>query len=337
MSQFGVGDRVDLGAFPTPVEERPTLGDAIDVPNLLVKHDGRTNTTYGGNKVRKLEFLLSDARQRGCSRVFTSGGIGSNHVLATAVHARSVDLEPVAVQFPQPVTDHVSENLRALARYDPDLHLLGSELWLPLSLIRWRLRARFDESLYYMPPGGSSPVGALGFVAAAAELVDQIESGACPRPDVIVVPASSGGTLAGLVVGFAREEVDIRVVGVPVTEWYVLNRLTVARLANKVCDRLGQQVTIGHDDIELCRGYLGDGYAEPTSAGDRMLEIAQAHGLTLDPTYTAKTLAGIADTFSDETVLYWHTLSDARPAPLAPAAARDRLPAAYGKFLDVAE
>lgn len=329
----------DIGSFPTAVERLPSLGAALGVPDLFVKHDGRTGGPYGGNKVRKLDFLLGDALDRGCTRVFTSGGIGSNHVLATCTYAREVGLEPSAAQFPQPVTEHVRENLLAIAATDPELTLAGSELRLPVHLARARLAARLDGSLYYVPPGGSSPVGALGFVDAAREFARQVADGECPEPDVIVVPASSGGTLAGLRVGLDRTSLETRVVGVRVIERYVVNRWSVARLARKTAALLddGGRADYGRADIDLLSGYLGEGYGVPTPEGERAQAVAADHGLELDPTYTAKTVAAIADRYEDETVLYWHTLSEERPPGLSPDAAVERLPDAYRRFLDAGE
>jgi D-cysteine desulfhydrase len=325
--------RLELGSFPTPVTATPELGRALGVPNLYCKNDGVSSDRYGGNKVRKLEFLLAQARRRGNSRVMTSGGVGSNHVLATATHARAVGLDPAAVQFPQPVTPHVRSNLRALARFEPDLSLVPLESLLPPALVVSRLRARFSDT-QYVPPGGSSPTGTLGFVAAGHELARQVEAGDAPHPDAVVVPASSGGTLAGLLVGFDRAGLETRLVGVPVVERYITNWLTVTRLANRLARRLDEPARFTRADFELLTGHLGDGYAEPTEAGERAQRVAADHDLHLDPTYTAKTVAAIGEAFDDERVLYWHTLSESRPDPLPPDAARARLPDRYGQFLD---
>lgn len=327
-------ERVALGEYPTPIERMPELGDALGLSAFAVKNEGKSSSLYGGNKVRKLEYLLGAARSNGCSTVFTSGAIGSNHVLATAAHARETGFTPVASQFPQPVTDHVRENLRSLARFSPELHLLRSELLLPPHLLTKRLATKFDDDRYYIPPGGSSVVGAVGYIDAAAELAQQIEAGETREPDVVVVPASSGGTLAGLVVGFDRAGIDATLVGVPVVERYLLNRLSVSRMANKVAARVGEQVNYTRGDVTLCSGYLGAGYAEPTTEGERVSNIAAEHGLSLDPTYTAKTVAAIADSFSDERVLYWHTLSSTRPEPLSVSETLSRLPDAYAQFFD---
>ena len=327
-------DRIPLGDYPTPIESMPELGEALGLSAFAVKNEGKTSPLYGGNKVRKLEFLLAEARANGCSTVFTTGGIGSNHVLATAAHARENGFHPVASQFPQPVTDHVRANLRSLARFDPELHLLRSELLLPPHLLRKRLQTRFDNDVYYIPPGGSSIVGAVGYIEAAAELAAQIDAGKTPEPDVVVVPASSGGTLAGLVVGFDQAGIEAELVGVPAVERYITNRLFISRLANKIARAAGEAATYTRHDVTLCRGYLGDGYAEPTAEGERVSDIAAEYGLRLDPTYTAKTVAAIVDSFSDKRVLYWHTLSTTRPEPLSVSETLSRLPDGYAQFFE---
>lgn len=325
-------ERVSLGSFPTAVEAMPALGSALGVPNLYVKREDRSGGPYGGNKVRKLEFLLGRARQRGRSTVVTGGGVGSHHVLATAAYAREVGLEPRAVQFPQPATDHVRANLRALAGLEPELRLVGSRALFPAALLRERVAAGFGDR-HYVPVGGSSPLGTLGFVDAGLELARQVERGELPRPDVVLTPASSGGTLAGLLVGLDRAGLDTRVVGVRVAGRYVANRPLVARTANRTAALLGGG---GYrpDDITLLDGYVGSGYAEPTPAGDRVTAVAADHGLELDPTYTAKTVAALAGEFDDERVLYWHTLSESRPETLSAEAALERLPDSYRRFLD---
>lgn len=326
--------RAGIGTFPTPVEEVFEFGSALGVPELYLKREDRAGEQYGGNKIRKLDFLLGEALAEGCPRVLTSGGIGSHHVLATCVYARELGLDPAAVQFPQPVTDHVRENLRALASTDPDLTLAGSVYRMPYHYLRARLAARRDDELYYVPTGGSCPTGTLGFVEAAGELQRQVTRGELPEPDVIVVPASSGGTLAGLQVGLDHTTLDTRVVGVRVVEWYAGNRFHVARLANRTAILLGLSANYGWRDIDLVSGYLGEGYAEPSARGSRARTIAAEYGLALDPTYTAKTVAAIAGEFDDERVLYWHTLSSRHPEPLSTDATLERLPDSYRRFFD---
>lgn len=324
--------RAGIGSFPTAVEPAFDLGGALGVPDLYLKREDRAGEQYGGNKIRKLDFLLGEALAQGCTRVLTTGGIGSHHVLATSVYARELGLDPAAIQFPQPVTDHVRENLRALASTTPQLTLARSVFRMPYHYLRARLAAYRDEELYYVPTGGSSPTGTMGFVDAAQELERQITRGEVPEPDVIVVPASSGGTFAGLTVGLDYTTLETRVVGVRVVEWYAGNRLRVARLANRTASLLGVPANYGWRDFTLLSGYLGDGYAEPSPRGARVRTIAAEHGLVLDPTYTAKTVAAIAGEFDDERVLYWHTLSSNHPERLPTDAALERLPDSYRSF-----
>lgn len=326
--------RAGIGTVPTPVEAVPDLAAYLDVAELYVKNEGEAGDLYGGNKIRKLDYLLGEALEQGCSRVITAGSIGSNHVLATAAYAREVGLEPAAFQFPQPVTEHVQSNLRALAAFDPELTLLRTELTLPVHLFRTRLHTRFRSEDYYVPYGGSAPVGALGYVDAVAELKAQIAAGELPRPDVMVTPTSSGGTHAGLQVGVDVHDLDVPVVGIQVASWYTTNRFRVARLATKTAALLdGSTPTYSRADIDLRRGHIGEAYAEPTEAGNRATEAAKSVGITLDPTYTAKTVAAIGEEFSEKTVLYWHTLGESHPAQLSTAEAIERLPARYVQFL----
>ena len=323
-----------IGSFPTPVEYAPEFGAALGVPTLYIKREDLAGEQYGGNKIRKLDCLFADALLADCSTVFTSGGVGSNHVLATATYAQELGFDIHAAQFPQPPTEHVQANLRALAGLDPTLTYVSREVLLPAYLVRERVRARFDSERYYVPPGGSSPTGVLGFVEAATELARQIDAGECPEPDVVVVPASSGGTLAGLRVGFDLVGIDARPVGIGVVERYIANRYTIARLATQTAALLADSPgPYSRDDIDLVGGYLGRGYAEPTAAGERVTASAADFGLELDPTYTAKAVAGIAGEFDDETVLYWHTLSSTRPPRLSREDAIERLPETYRQFL----
>lgn len=325
--------RAEIGSFPTSVERISGFGAAIGVENLHIKRDDRAGKPYGGNKVRKLDFLLGEALETGRRRVLTTGGVGSHHVLATCVYAREVGLEPAAVQYPQPVTEHVRENLRVLASIDPDLRLARSPYLMPYHYVRSWLLTRFDGSVYYVPVGGTSPLGTLGFVAAAGELERQVDAGEAPEPDAVVVPASSGGTFAGLRVGLDHTSLDTHVVGVRVAPRYATNRWRIARLANETTALLDEPSPhYDRKDIDLLSGYLGSGYAEPSPDGERIRERAAEFDLELDPTYTAKTVAAIEDQFDDETVLYWHTHSSISPEPAE--SPRDRLPAEYWRFLD---
>lgn len=327
-----------IGSYPTAVEEFDELGAELGVDRLVVKRDDRTAGAYGGNKVRKLEFVLADARQRGIEDVWTLGSLGSNHVLATSIYARKLGLEPHVVQFPETIDDHVRETLRALVTTDPHLELVAdAETAFAIADEReQQFRDRSPPPYYYIPPGGSTPVGELGYVDAALELREQIEAGRAPTPDTVVVPVGSGGTMAGLVCGCRLAGLDVDLVGVRTAMESFGNAERIAALATETAELLGDAggvdpPTFAADDVEIRHEFVGDGYGEPTAAGARCSELCAAHGLELDPTFTAKTVAAIADHpgIGSGTVLYWHTLSSADLSDRISRGRLDELPPAY--------
>jgi len=336
---------VDLGTFPTPVQRYDELGATLGVPDLYVKRDGQSGELYGGNKVRKLEFLLGDAQRRNCTTVWTGGGIGSNHVLATCLYARAQSLRPQIVHFPQPVTDHVRENLRAVSTTDPYLKLVSSEPRAAAEAVRLKATRWLhpNPSFYYIPPGGASPVGELGYVNAAFELREQIDAGELPEPDVIAVAVGSGGTLAGLLVGCRLASIQSKLLGVRVSGRLLANSYRVARLANRTADLLTahgvpDSPTFAAEDVTIIDGYVGDGYGEVTPEARRAKRTAADCGLELDLTYTGKALAGLrgernAHALDQQTVLYLHTYNETDISDRAEAATpSDDLPAAYQRF-----
>ncbi|MFZ5475283.1 MAG: 1-aminocyclopropane-1-carboxylate deaminase/D-cysteine desulfhydrase [Myxococcota bacterium] len=292
-----------LGTYPTLVERL----DGLSRPGtaLWVKRDDRTGTLYGGNKVRKLERLLPEARTRGATRLVTVGAVGSHHVLATAIWGGHQGFAVEAVLVPQPATEHARANLRAGLAAGLRPFPVRSVAGVPFALLE-RLRG---GDAFHVPAGGSSVSGAMGYLDAARELAAQVRAGEMPEPDVLVVALGSGGTAAGLAAGLAIEGLRTRVVAVAVwapvwalaarTRWLAGNCL--ARAAARRSLRL-----------EIERGYLGRGYGYPSLEGERASAIAARVGLALDATYTAKAFAAaldLVDAGSVRTVLYWHTLS----------------------------
>jgi D-cysteine desulfhydrase len=338
----------DLADLPTSVDRAPDLADELGVGGLSVKRDDQTAALYGGNKIRKLEWLFGDAFDDDHSRVRTVGAIGSHHVLATCLFAREVGLEPGALQFPQPVTDHVLENLRALSTTRPELTLVDHKAKLPFEMLKEKIDRWLERGprVYYIPGGGSSPTGAVGYVNAALEYAEQVDQGDAPEPDVIFVAAGTCGTFAGLLAGFRLADISPHVVGVRVVDRVVANPMLIARLANRTAAHLTDYGfpeidTFGGEDIDLLDDYFGEGYGEPTVSGLHAIDVAErTEGLHLDPTYTGKTVAAIhgerhVRELDDKHVLYWNTLSSAdlsdridRASPL------DDLPADYHHFFD---
>jgi len=283
---------------------------------LWVKRDDQTSLRYGGNKVRKLERLLSEAKRRGVARIVTIGAVGSHHVLATGVYARPLGIEVEAVLVPQPRTPHVVMNLRAdLAQ---GVKVLPATSFAHAGV---RVASRLGRDAYFIPVGGSNRLGALGYVDAARELAAQVRAGQMPEPDLVVVTLGSGGTAAGLAAGLL-EEMQTVVLGVTVSDpaWVVehMGRSLAHACLKHATHREGRAAKV-EPRLEWDRRYLGRGYGQATPEGERAMAVAAESGLTLDPTYTAKTFAAALDRVAagkHKTILYWHTLSSAPFEPL---------------------
>ena len=289
--------RVRFCDLPTPV--RPLHG--LD-ERLWMKDDSHTAPLWGGNKPRKLEFVIGDAQARGKRTILTFGALGTNHGLATALYAREYGLECVLCLVDQPVDDHVRAQLARLEASGATIYRTGTfrrtALRLPWILARHRLP-------YVLPAGGSSPVGALGFVAAAQELAQQVRDGELPEPAEVWSALGSGGTTAGLLVGLRLEGLRTQVKAVHVNDQLKLTERTILRLAQKTATRIGDTGEL--DGVEVVHGYLGGGYGHRTPEAERAMERArQAEGLTLDPVYTGKTMAAVLDR-AEAPALYWHT------------------------------
>jgi D-cysteine desulfhydrase len=343
------GTPTTIGRYPTPVtrlvEVERAFGAAPGI-ELWCKRDDLTAPLYGGNKVRKLEHLLVEAKAKNARRIVTIGAVGSHHVLATALYGKRAGFEVEAVLAPQPWTPHVEHVVRIGASLGFKPFPVSSFAGVPFAVAR-RLREGNRGVPYFVPPGGSSVTGSLGYVEAATELAEQIARGELPRPRTIVVALGSGGTVAGLLVGLLRaglltpsaEHAPIELLAAQVVDPPLASAPATLALALALCRRLGERLgraTIAtlSRALRVVRSQLGSGYGHPTEAGHRATALALASGLTLDATYTAKAFAaaldevrargGIATTGTQTgssgsrppppgPVLYWHTLS--APAP----------------------
>lgn len=328
---------VELGEFPTPVTPFPG-GAGIPEGTGFVKRDDLSSPVYGGNKVRTLEVLFGDALARGSRTIFATGAYGSNHAVATALHAPRVGLSPRALLFPQPVSWAALENLRVTLASSHAVHALPHWSWLPFSM--WHHARRRDlGGVTLMPPGGASPRGALGYVSAALELAEQIATGVLPEPARIVIGVGSTCTTAGLLVGldlakklglgFRTTEPEL--VAVRVTPWPVTSRFRILGLAERTAHllaawakdpalavgarRLGQR-------LSLDTGYLGRGYGRVTETGRAAMRRWAEAGLPpLDTTYSAKSAAAFLSRCerSRGPTLFWSTKSSAPLPSVSPA------------------
>ncbi len=301
-----------LSERPTPVRELGGLG-------IWVKEDGRFGSGgWGGNKVRKLEWLLPEARRRRRRSILTFGGLGTNWGLATALYAREQGIATALALLDQPVDEHVRAQLARLEASGARIHRTHTKAR-TVAMLPWLLarNARGGRPPYLLPAGGSSAVGALGYVEAALEIAAQVEEGALPEPEHVVVPVGTGGTAAGLALGFQLAGLRSRVVGVVVNDQLRLDPPVMARLARRTAsllERRGAQLgplRLDPDLLDLSREQIGAGYGHRTEAGERAAELAAAEGLDLDPVYTAKAMAGLLALREQgrlgERVLFVHT------------------------------
>lgn len=291
--------RASFGTYPTPVE-RVALSDEW---SLSVKRDDRSGISIGGNKVRGLEWLLGDTRDG--DRILTVGPRGSTHALATTRCARLLGARTTVVRWDQemnPAASRVDERVRREAevldaRWVPAAYALASAL---------RLRHRVK----WIPAGGVSPVGVLGHVNAALELGEQIARGECELPDRVVVPLGTGGTAAGLALGFSIGRVPTRVVAVRVVP-RILGRagrvVKLARATAALIERLsGEPVPrIGPRDVTVEHAFYGGAYGRQLAAAGEERALTSA-GIQLDDTYGRKAFA-CASARRDLRTLLWLT------------------------------
>jgi D-cysteine desulfhydrase len=311
--------RCDLGAYPTSLVRLEKLSQELG-REVFVKRDDALGPAAGGNKTRKLEYLLADAVEAGAERIVTVGGPQSNHARLTAVTARMLGLEPHLLLFGQ-------QPKRATGNLLLD-QLVGAELYFiapgPIaskpctfeeldSYVREEASKRVGDH-YYIPLGGSNGIGSVGYVEAALEIEEQAKAAGIGDAWVVVA-TGSGGTLAGLLAGLRAVGSSLRLLGIDVASIWESYPELVARMANDALELLGLPACVEPADVSLVEHtYVGRGYAVPTNEGTAAIKhLARTEGLLLDPTYTSKAFAGLLDLhqaghFGDDgPVVFWHT------------------------------
>lgn len=306
--------RASLCLLPTPVHPlerlRTALGGAATAPQLLIKRDDLTGPALGGNKLRKLEFLLADAELQGADVLLTAGAAQSNHCRQTAAVGAMYGIEThLCLRGPEP--EPHTGNLILNDWLGATLHFAapGASVSEYMMNLARELGAQ-GRKAYPIPIGGSNAIGAAGYAAAVFELRAQgIE------PDYIVVATGSGGTQAGLEVGVRLAGVKTRVLGIGVAEPDTTSwEDDVSALANAVAEHLGESIRLSPADIHCPIDWMGPRYGTPTDAGQEALRtLARTEGIFLDSVYSAKAFAALLDycragRFAPtETVLFWHT------------------------------
>jgi len=338
-----LANRLRLAVLPTTLEPAARLGAAIGAPGLLTKRDDLAGPIYGGNKIRKLEYLFGDAVKAGCDAVVTFGAAGSNHALATAIYAKQAGLICHAVLTDQVQTPWVANTLRWHG-------LLGTRLspatgFAETQTEALRLRATHPSGpnrLYEVAWGGSSPIGSLGFVDAGAELATQLSAAGLNGPFRVYLPCGTMGSVAGLLAGLCIAGVPATVVSVKVVPQNVVDAAAVLRLAVAVQDLLSAHSTPSTAELaahlEFRPEFAGDGYALPTPECLEATALAlELEGFKLDTTYSGKALAClVADARSGRLAghipIFWQTWNS-RPYPVGlDQVDVTRLPAEFHKF-----
>jgi D-cysteine desulfhydrase len=301
--------RLNFAHLPTPIEELPRLSSALGGPRILVKRDDQTGLAFGGNKTRKLEFLVAEAQEQGARMMISAGAIQSNHCRQTAAAAAKFGFECTLVLTGQ-LTGKASANLLLD-------ELFGAKIVNVADRVdRDRvLKETFDKAIadgkkpYLVPYGGSSPTGALGYAYAVEEFVKQ-----GVHADWFVFGTSSGGTHAGLVLGQRLFGYKGRVLGISIDESEEWLKTHVSALASEASERLGQRINFSPDDVLATDQYCKAGYGVLTDAEREAVRLfARTEGLLLDPVYTGRAAAGLIDLIRKgffkraETVLFWHT------------------------------
>jgi D-cysteine desulfhydrase family pyridoxal phosphate-dependent enzyme len=327
-------DRVRLAHLPTPLEPLDRLSGHLGGPRIFVKRDDATGLALGGNKVRKLEFLLGEARRAGADTLVTVGGVQSNHARQTAAVAARLGLAcelilPRYVDWPDPVYA-TSGNVLLNQLFGARMHVLPESTLEPekLEAILADIRGRGGRP-FYIPVGGSTPIGALGYVAAVDELLPQLAAQGIAEAQVVVATGSAG-THAGILVGLAAHERANTVTGIAVSGDTPQKEALVRELATATAAQLGVSTSDLPARVRVLDNYVGPGYGLPTPAMvDAVQLVARLEGLLIDPVYTGKAMAGLIDLVRrgridrDRPVVFWHTGGTpalfAYPTTVAPA------------------
>ena len=310
--------RVSLADFPTPLHPLPRLSEMLGRP-VYIKRDDLAGPAFGGNKTRKLEYLLAEAQALAARKIVTYGGLQSNHARITAAAAIPLGLETHLFYF-EARPNRLGGNLLLNRLLGAHMHFIplgggggGMTLEMTNRLVRLLAFLRVGPH-YFIPVGGHCWRGCLGYVAAALEIEEQMQALGLDDGWVITA-AGSGGTLAGLMVGFQAVNPRRRVLGIDIGKLWRGFPASIARVANAMSRHLGLKHRFQAGDVPLVEArYAGERYGVPSAEGDAAVRaMAQLEGVALDPIYTGKALAGMLDLAKkgrlgrDEPLVFLHT------------------------------
>jgi D-cysteine desulfhydrase len=299
-----------LGDWPTPIDSV-----IVDGRPIWIKRECDSSARYGGNKIRTLEAWLGHARALGKRRIWAIGATGSNHAIATILHARAIGLDAAAIVFPQPGSSWADENFAAIRASGCELVKLRHVIEVPFAALAI---ARRDRGGIVMPPGGATPLGAFGAVSAALELADQIAADLAPPPRRIVLPIGSTCTTAGLLAGFALAKSlgawpwTLPIIhAVRVTPWPVTSRLRTAVLAARTLARVGRPAPFAQllRHLFVDGRELGGGYGRTTPRSIAAAHVLAHARIRIDSVYSAKAAAALLRVHGEHVgpLMFWAT------------------------------
>ena len=301
--------KLDLAHLPTPIEELPRLSKLLGGPEILIKRDDQTGLAFGGNKTRKLDYLMADAVEKGADLVLSTGAAQSNHCRQTAAAAARCGMECILVLVgPEP--EQPSANL-FLDK------LLGARIiWTDKINRDKALQQAYDDETeagkkpYLIPYGGSNAVGAYAYLQAYNELKAQMKA---DLPDWIVFASSSGGTQAGLIAGAGLDQKPT-ILGISVDESEIQLKQNILAILEDLLGQMGLDRDISDQDIMVNADYTAEGYGIMNDLDKEAIHLfAENEGILLDPVYTGRAGGGLIDLIrkdyfkKDQRVLFWHT------------------------------
>ena len=307
-----------LAHLPTPLERLDRLTKELGGPEIWIKRDDCTGISTGGNKTRKLEFLMAEAELQGAEIVITQGATQSNHARQTAAFAAKMGMQCHILLEDRTGSDNANYNNNGNVLLD---HLHGAttakrptgpDFNAEIEKLADQMRAD-GKNVYTIPGGGSNPTGALGYVNCAFELLGQVNDSGM-KIDHIVTATGSAGTQAGLIVGLKAMNAQIPLLGIGVRAPKAKQEENVYNLACKTAEKLGCPGVVAREDVVANTDYVGEGYGIPTKSGIEAIQMfAELEAILLDPVYSAKGAAGFIDLIrkghfkKGERVVFLHT------------------------------
>lgn len=314
--------RIPIGRLPTPLEKVPNLSNALNIPHLYMKRDDLIGIGYGGNKIRKLEFLLADAVSKNADTIITTGGVQSNFTRETTACAAKLGLKTVLVLIGEEPKEYRG-NLLLEKLMGAETHFVTAEGLddgvLKAGALMESLSHELEEkgkSCYILPVGGSTPLGCVGFATAFLELTEQAADAGI-TVNHIIVATGSGGTQAGLMVGKELAQSSANIVGIRVGKMFEPFSKMIADKATETAQFLELKRTFDAKEVTAYTDFVGEGYDIPTKeANDAIRLVARTEAIFLDPVYTGKAMAGLIglanreEISKDDTIVFWHTGGD---------------------------